>query len=64
MDLGTVREWRHQLTYIQHGGSGYGFTLADVNEMQISEMLWYLDRLNEARKAEAEAIRAASARRK
>lgn len=48
------------LCYVAHGGSGYGFTMADVLEMELGDAIWYVERLHENRQAEAAAIKRAS----
>jgi hypothetical protein len=53
-------EQRFQLTYTQHGGSGTSLTLADVDEMDWAEMVWWYERLMEERERESAALRAAS----
>lgn len=45
--------------WIQHGGSGFSFTRADVFEMTWQELIWHIESANERRGAESEAIRRA-----
>lgn len=52
------------LCYAQHGGSGYGFTRADVLDMDVAEAFWFAERLGEHRKDEERAIKSASSARK
>jgi len=51
-----VRELYFQLTYKQHGGSGLNWTPADVDNCEVGEVLWQLDRLKKQREQEARAI--------
>lgn len=46
-----------QLCYHQHGGSGLGFTYEGVQQMPLSDLQWYLERLERQRSSEAEQIR-------
>jgi len=55
-----VDEYVMQLCYTQHGGSGYGFTRADVLDMSPLEASDCLERLSDNRKREADAIRSQS----
>lgn len=50
------------LTYTQHGGSGYGYSLTDVLELEIRRLNWLAERLEETRQAEAKAIKDASSK--
>lgn len=47
------------LCYQAHGGSGYGFTRADVLDMDVREAQWLIERLGENRDAEAAAMKKA-----
>lgn len=53
--------WRmiDALCYQAHGGSGYGFTRADVLDMDVPEAQWLIERLSENRDTEAAAIKRA-----
>lgn len=55
-----MRRTISELTYKQHGGSGYNWRPADVWEMELGEIQWYLDNLAERRRKESEAIKRAS----
>jgi hypothetical protein len=48
------------LCYSEHGGSGYGFTRADVLAMDLDDVEFFLEWLEDRRRAEATAIRKAS----
>jgi hypothetical protein len=50
------------LCYRAHGGSGYGFTRADVLDMDVREAQWLIEQLGENRAAEAAAIKRGTAR--
>lgn len=58
MDLEWWRKLVHHLTYKQHGGSGLGWTRADVLEANAGDLFWEAEYLSEQRKAEAAAIEA------
>jgi hypothetical protein len=45
----------------QHGGSGYNFTRADVLDMDVDEIEWYIDELRRRRTEESNRIAAAAA---
>jgi len=49
-----------ELCYHQHGGSGFSFTRADVERMDLDEIEFYLDWLDERRTDEANRIKRAS----
>lgn len=49
-----------ELCYQQHGGSGFSFNLRDVEQMDLDEIEFYLDWLDERRSDEAERIKRAS----
>jgi hypothetical protein len=46
-----------ELLYIQHGGSGMQLSYDAVMGMELSEILWWRQRLYDKRKAEADALR-------
>lgn len=48
------------LCYVAHGGSGFGFTRADVLDMELAEAIFLMEQLKEFRDEEARAIKAAS----
>jgi hypothetical protein len=50
------------LCYTPHGGSGFSFTRADVLEMSLQEIGFYLEWVEEQRDSEARAIKRASKR--
>ena len=58
ISLNTYRELGFKLGYRQHGGSGLGETAASVDEMDLDDILWSCQRVDEARTAEADALRA------
>lgn len=45
-------------------GSGFGFTRADVLDMEVGEALYYAEALDEQRRRESDAVRAAVRRKK
>jgi hypothetical protein len=45
------------LLYNQHGGSGLPITMADLMDMDIAEIFWFLERLNKMREHEAAELR-------
>lgn len=51
-----MRDVVFALCYTQHGGSGLNFSRADVLDMFWDEALWYFEKLNEVREAEAKQI--------
>lgn len=55
----SYRESIFRLCYHQHGGSGLNFSLADLNDMPLRDLNWYIDRLDQARDDEARAIKSA-----
>lgn len=57
-----VRKVTAELCYCQHGGSGFSFTREDVAGMDIDEIEFYLDWLDDRRTKEAEAIKKANKR--
>ena len=48
-----------ELCYCQHGGSGFSFTRSDVERMDLGEIDFYLDWLDERRTDEANRIKQA-----
>jgi len=50
------------LCYHVHGGSGLNFRPADVYEMELNDVEWYVRRLTEQRDREGEALDKASRR--
>jgi hypothetical protein len=55
-------QWRSSLfhlMYSQHGGSGLVITYADTQSMDLSEVFWFLQKLQETREAEVEALKKA-----
>lgn len=57
VDLDTWRENLFQLTWQQHGGSGLNASVADVLGMYVADRDWLLERIEERRSEEAEALR-------
>lgn len=39
-----------------HGGQGLGWTPRDVDELPLNDLQWYLERIADQRRAEANAI--------
>ena len=58
-DAETIRQLIFALTYTPHGGSGLTWGWSDVQSLSWEEGIWYAERLNEQREAEAEAMQAA-----
>lgn len=56
------KELVFSLSYIEHGGSGLGWSCNEVLSLELGEALWYLERLNNERKKEAAAVRRATKR--
>jgi len=48
------------LLYVAHGGSGLNLSLRDIEEMPVSEIEWWSERLGAQREADAAAIREAA----
>ena len=48
------------LIYTQHGGSGLGLSMADVMDLDLGRISWFLERLDEQRRREVEEIRRAA----
>lgn len=46
-----------RLCYHQHGGSGLGFSYDGVQEMPLADLTWYLERLEQARSDDAQALK-------
>lgn len=57
-----LREIKFQLAYIQHGGSGLNFAPSEIDELDFGEAQGWLERLEQERERESEAIRKASRR--
>jgi len=58
-----VREAIFQLCWVQHGGSGLGWSRAEVLDLEVAELDWWLERVADQRGREARAIERASKRR-
>lgn len=58
-----MREAMFQLCWVQHGGSGLGWTRAEALELDLAELDWWLERVGEQRSKEARAIERATKRR-
>ena len=56
-DKEGFREAVFELTYKQHGGSGMNFTLDEVLDLEVEEIEWYRERLEDQRTREAKAIK-------
>ena len=46
-----------ELLYVQHGGSGMQLSYSEIMGMELSEILWWRQRLCDMRTKEAEAIK-------
>jgi hypothetical protein len=55
----NVRDVYFLLTYKQHGGSGMNWRPPDVDNLDLGEVQWYVDRLTDQRKKESEALKRA-----
>jgi len=51
-----VREAIFQLSWMQHGGSGLAWNRSEILELDLAELNWWLDRVDEQRGKEARAI--------
>ena len=49
-----------QMCWRQHGGSGLGFTLSEVDDLFVSDLHWYLERVDKQRSAEARELEKAA----
>lgn len=58
-----VREAIFQLCWVQHGGSGLGWSRREVLDLEVAELDWWLERVADQRGREARAIERASKRR-
>jgi len=59
-DEDYFKELVFALGYLQHGGSGLGWTPSEVLDLPVSDASWYVSRLVKARKADADAIKKAA----
>ena len=57
VELDDLRETFFGIAWHQHGGSGLGVTIGELEEMRASDILWYVERVQRAREAEAEQMR-------
>lgn len=57
-----MREAIFQLSWVQHGGSGLAWSRAEILELDVAELDWWLDRVGEQRSKEARAIERATKR--
>lgn len=62
MDEKLLEDLIFALTYVQHGGSGLTWTRADVLEMTYHAAVAGIDRLQDARRRDAEAMKKAARR--
>jgi uncharacterized protein (DUF305 family) len=53
-------EIRFALMWIQHGGSGLGMSYDQVNDLDVMEIAWLVERMHEQRKIEVEAMKRAN----
>ena len=58
-----MREAIFQLCWIQHGGSGLGWSRSEVLDLDLSELEWWLERVSDQRGSEARALERAAKRR-
>lgn len=58
-----MREAIFQLCWVQHGGSGLGWSRGEVLDLEVAELDWWLERVADQRGREARAIERASKRR-
>lgn len=58
-----MREAIFQLSWIQHGGSGLGWSRSDVLDLNLTELDWWLERISDQRGREARAIERACKKR-
>lgn len=64
MSPDDLRESIFRLLYHPHGGSGLSATPEWVMGLEVADLKWYSERLDEARSREAEALRKAARSRK
>ena len=57
-----MREAIFQLCWTQHGGSGLGWSRAEALELDVAELEWFLERIDEQRGREAHALERAARR--
>jgi len=58
-----VREAIFQLSWVQHGGSGLGWSRTEILELDMADLNWWLERVGDQRGKEARAIERAVKRR-
>ena len=58
-----VREAIFQLCWVQHGGSGLGWSRSEALELDMADLNWWLERVGDQRGKEARAIERAVKRR-
>jgi hypothetical protein len=54
-----LEDWRSALFFLlyqQYGGSGLHASYADLMEMELTEVLWLLERLHDMREKESDAV--------
>jgi hypothetical protein len=51
-----LREAIFQLCWVQHGGSGLGWTRTEALALDAAELGWWLERIDDQRSQEARAI--------
>lgn len=49
--------------WTEHGGSGLGMPRSEVNDLDVAEIKWLIDRMRQQRHDEAEAIKRAGRKR-
>jgi hypothetical protein len=57
IDLEDLRELYFRLCWVQHGGSGLNVTLGEADRLPGSDLLWYIQRVQDERRAENEAMK-------
>ena len=58
-----MREAIFQLSWVQHGGSGLGWSRSEILELDMADLNWWLERVGDQRGKEARAIERAVKRR-
>lgn len=62
VELDELREVFFRVAWQQYGGSGLNVTLGELEQMRVSDILWYLDRVQKERQAESDAMKRGSAK--
>ena len=64
IEVDDLRELFFSIAYVQHGGSGLGVTLGELEEMRAADLFWYRDRVMRERQREATALKPKSSTKK